>query len=226
MQTFLVHFGQLIIAFHAQKSVKHSNFIIRKDVKNVSCLAMKQKNNSWSEKRQNVPNFVVSGCVCDRGSLMSNGCCNSNSSSSFKFSCDGCKNSTGCCDKFEFCISCCMNPINVSYSYRFDINFQNIFITCIFIAERRAYVRVKWGQRFEQFASVERFRSIWALPRKMQNQFQVRELQKKSAEWNVKKISLLFLHFRSVQHENLYIDPQMKYCYSKGPSTVESNSEP
>ena len=36
------------------------------------------------------------------------------------------------------------------------------------------------------------------------------------------------LFFRSVQHENLYIDSKMKYCYSKGPvlTTPSNNDQP
>ena len=58
---------------------------------------------------------LFSGFVCKRNSVLSTGCCDKNSTSSLEFSCNGCKNSTGCCATFEFCVSCCMNPVNVSF---------------------------------------------------------------------------------------------------------------
>lgn len=58
--------------------------------------------------------LFFSGYVCKRNSVLANGCCDKNSTSSLEFSCNGCKNSTGCCATFEFCVSCCMNPVNVS----------------------------------------------------------------------------------------------------------------
>lgn len=54
------------------------------------------------------------GFICHRSDISSNGCCDRNSTSSLKYSCNGCTNSTGCCETFEFCVSCCMNPVNVS----------------------------------------------------------------------------------------------------------------
>ena len=53
------------------------------------------------------------GFICHRSDISSNGCCDRNSTSSLKYSCNGCTNSTGCCETFEFCVSCCMNPVNV-----------------------------------------------------------------------------------------------------------------
>ena len=67
-------------------------------------------------------NIFFSGFVCERSDVLSNGCCDSNSTTSFKFCCKGCNNSTGCCESFESCVSCCMNPVNVS-QYNFVLTW-------------------------------------------------------------------------------------------------------
>lgn len=120
------------------------------------------------------------GYICERSDVLSNGCCDTNSTTSFKFSCNSCNNSTGCCETFESCVSCCMNPINK-----------------------------------EELMSVLNEASALSnlLLLSVSDQFELCLAKCRTSS-------------RSVQHENLYIDPRMKYCYSKGPvlTTTSSNS--
>ena len=85
------------------------------------------------------------GYICHRSDIASNGCCDRNSTSSLKYSCNGCTNSTGCCETFEFCVSCCMNPVNVSYQYLFRVD-QKWLIYFNTFTERRTHVGVKRSQ--------------------------------------------------------------------------------
>lgn len=50
------------------------------------------------------------GFVCPRTELMSNGCCNSNSSETGKYVCTSCDQIVSCCGSYEDCISCCLRP--------------------------------------------------------------------------------------------------------------------
>eukprot|EP00093_Oithona_nana_P010805 10805.XXX_474508_475384_1 [CDS] Oithona nana genome sequencing. len=121
------------------------------------------------------------GFICHRSDISSNGCCDRNSTSSLKYSCNGCTNSTGCCETFEFCVSCCMNPVNK-----------------------------------EELMSVLNEASALSnlLLLSVSDQFELCLAKCRTSS-------------RSVQHENLYIDSKMKYCYSKGPVlTTPSNNQP
>merc|ERR1712062_213261 len=122
------------------------------------------------------------GFICHRSDISSNGCCDRNSTSSLKYSCNGCTNSTGCCETFEFCVSCCMNPLNK-----------------------------------EELMSVLNEASALSnlLLLSVSDQFELCLAKCRTSS-------------RSVQHENLYIDSKMKYCYSKGPvlTTPSNNDQP
>jgi len=50
------------------------------------------------------------GFVCPRTVLQSNGCCDTNSSSTKKYLCSSCDESYSCCASYEHCISCCLRP--------------------------------------------------------------------------------------------------------------------
>lgn len=52
------------------------------------------------------------GYVCSRNKLLTNGCCDSNESST-QYSCDTCNEKEGCCAVYEKCVSCCLNPNKV-----------------------------------------------------------------------------------------------------------------
>ncbi|KAG8456158.1 hypothetical protein GDO86_002090 [Hymenochirus boettgeri] len=49
------------------------------------------------------------GYVCERKELLANGCCNVNVPSTRLFSCESCL-PNGCCSRYEFCVSCCLQP--------------------------------------------------------------------------------------------------------------------
>jgi len=120
------------------------------------------------------------GYVCPRNIVLANGCCDKNSTSSLEFSCNGCKNSTGCCGTFEFCVSCCMNPVNKEELMQV-LNEASALSNLLLLS--------------------------------VSDQFELCLAKCRTSS-------------RSVQHENLYIDPHMKYCYSRGPvlTTVSSKT--
>ncbi|XP_055945320.1 SREBP regulating gene protein-like [Argiope bruennichi] len=49
------------------------------------------------------------GFVCPRQDVLSNGCCNIDSPSTSRYSCESCHDN-GCCSIYEYCISCCLQP--------------------------------------------------------------------------------------------------------------------
>ena len=64
------------------------------------------------------------GYICARYEVLPNGCCNIEveqtamvsssvpSSTKTRFSCETC-NPQGCCEIYEYCVSCCLDPIKV-----------------------------------------------------------------------------------------------------------------
>ncbi|XP_071179838.1 SREBP regulating gene protein-like [Mytilus edulis] len=49
------------------------------------------------------------GYICNRTELDNRGCCDVTLQHISKHRCDKCS-SNGCCEQFEFCVSCCLNP--------------------------------------------------------------------------------------------------------------------
>lgn len=49
------------------------------------------------------------GYVCSRTDILSSGCCNTDSETTKRYSCETCKEN-GCCSIYEYCISCCLHP--------------------------------------------------------------------------------------------------------------------
>ncbi|XP_042895483.1 SREBP regulating gene protein [Parasteatoda tepidariorum] len=49
------------------------------------------------------------GYVCSRHDVLSNGCCNVDSSTTSRYNCESC-HENGCCSIYEYCISCCLQP--------------------------------------------------------------------------------------------------------------------
>ncbi|XP_067008807.2 SREBP regulating gene protein isoform X2 [Anabrus simplex] len=49
------------------------------------------------------------GYVCSRIDILSTGCCNTETESTKRYSCETCKDN-GCCSIYEYCISCCLHP--------------------------------------------------------------------------------------------------------------------
>lgn len=54
------------------------------------------------------------GFICLRDDLLLTGCCNIKADKTHLYSCESC-NEDHCCEIFENCVSCCLNPDNVSY---------------------------------------------------------------------------------------------------------------
>lgn len=53
------------------------------------------------------------GFICTREDLLATGCCNIKADNTHLYHCDTCDDSH-CCEVFENCVSCCLNPDNVS----------------------------------------------------------------------------------------------------------------
>lgn len=56
------------------------------------------------------------GFICDRDDLLSTGCCNIKADNTHLYSCKSC-NEHHCCEVFENCVSCCLDPDNVCWLY-------------------------------------------------------------------------------------------------------------
>lgn len=145
------------------------------------------------------------GYVCKRSHLQSNGCCDS-SNISLKYSCRECKNSTGCCATFEFCVSCCMNPVNVR-------NLCHILASLLFLMMMFFLMSPQKEELMQILNEASALSNLLLLS--VSDQFELCLAKCRTSS-------------RSVQHENLYIDPHMKYCYSRGPAltTVANQQQP
>lgn len=53
------------------------------------------------------------GFICTRDDLLQTGCCNIKADNTVIYNCKSC-NDDHCCEIFENCVSCCLNPDNVS----------------------------------------------------------------------------------------------------------------
>lgn len=56
------------------------------------------------------------GFICAREDLLVTGCCNIQADNTHLYNCATC-NEHQCCEVFENCVSCCLNPDNVSGSF-------------------------------------------------------------------------------------------------------------
>lgn len=54
------------------------------------------------------------GFICDRDDVLATGCCNIKADNTHLYNCKSC-NENQCCEIFENCVSCCLNPDNVSF---------------------------------------------------------------------------------------------------------------
>ncbi|CDS42765.1 hypothetical protein EmuJ_001048200 [Echinococcus multilocularis] len=52
------------------------------------------------------------GYVCIRSNLLRTGCCDRTKRTSSRFICSTCS-SLRCCSVYEYCVSCCLNPVNL-----------------------------------------------------------------------------------------------------------------
>lgn len=70
------------------------------------------------------------GYVCERKNLLANGCCDVKVPSTKQYCCEGCLVS-GCCEVYEYCVSCCLQPSKQPLLERFlnraAVAFQNLF---------------------------------------------------------------------------------------------------
>lgn len=55
------------------------------------------------------------GFICQRNDVLPTGCCKIEAENTHLYACTSC-NHYQCCEVYEFCVSCCLNPDNVSIS--------------------------------------------------------------------------------------------------------------
>ena len=67
----------------------------------------------------------IPGFVCSRGDLSASGCCHSSGDSTKRYECSDCQNNN-CCSIYEHCVSCCLNPNNVSSTDCFGCKAFNV----------------------------------------------------------------------------------------------------
>lgn len=70
------------------------------------------------------------GFVCSRKDLSASGCCHSSGESTKRYECSDCQNNN-CCSIYEHCVSCCLNPNNVSCSDWFGLEASTVHIKFI-----------------------------------------------------------------------------------------------
>ena len=71
---------------------------------------------NWTKKLclgSNLLSSLFPGFVCNRKDLSASGCCHSGGESTKRYECRYCQNNN-CCSIYEHCVSCCLNPDNVS----------------------------------------------------------------------------------------------------------------
>lgn len=75
-------------------------------------------------------NIFFTGYVCSRTDILSSGCCNTDSETTKRYSCETCKEN-GCCSIYEYCISCCLHPDKVSMKKRYcNCRHQYSLLVC------------------------------------------------------------------------------------------------
>jgi len=79
--------------------------------------SLKEFNLTESETCRNSEQGVVliadeRGFICTRDDLLSTGCCNIKADNTHLYNCESC-NEDHCCELYENCVSCCLNPENV-----------------------------------------------------------------------------------------------------------------
>lgn len=61
------------------------------------------------------------GYVCERTAVLPGGCCDSNAAQTARYSCYSCQENH-CCEIYEYCVSCCLQPGKVSLHFCFSIS--------------------------------------------------------------------------------------------------------
>lgn len=84
--------------------------------------SLKEFNLTESETCRNSEQGVIliadeRGFICTRDDLLSTGCCNIKADNTHLYNCESC-NEDHCCELYENCVSCCLNPENVSNNQR------------------------------------------------------------------------------------------------------------
>lgn len=61
-------------------------------------------------------NLIVDerGFICLRDDLKSTGCCDIQAENTHIYYCESCNDVSKCCEVYEHCVSCCLNPDNVN----------------------------------------------------------------------------------------------------------------
>ena len=64
-------------------------------------------------------NLIVDerGFLCLRDDLKNTGCCNIQAENTHIYYCETCDDVSKCCDVYEHCVSCCLNPDNVNKQF-------------------------------------------------------------------------------------------------------------
>ncbi|CAG9802289.1 unnamed protein product [Chironomus riparius] len=72
-------------------------------------------------------NLIVDerGFLCSRDDLKSTGCCNIQAENTHIYYCETCDDVSKCCEVYEHCVSCCLNPDNVPLLQKAIAQAQN-----------------------------------------------------------------------------------------------------
>eukprot|EP00029_Vermamoeba_vermiformis_P005179 TRINITY_DN1727_c0_g1_i1.p1 TRINITY_DN1727_c0_g1~~TRINITY_DN1727_c0_g1_i1.p1 ORF type:complete len:446 (-),score=93.71 TRINITY_DN1727_c0_g1_i1:73-1353(-) len=65
------------------------------------------------------------GMVCPREEMNLFGCCNTTNTDRMPYSCETCDEKSHCCSAYEYCVSCCLNPVDNQFlEKRKDSSFR------------------------------------------------------------------------------------------------------
>lgn len=121
---FLLLFSRLsLIAFQSRKFQDDGEFeeIVYKRESPLIWRSLKEFTLNDTESCRNSEQGVhlicdERGFICPREDLLSTGCCNFKADNTHLYNCETC-NENHCCEVYENCVSCCLNPDNVSRAF-------------------------------------------------------------------------------------------------------------
>lgn len=92
------------------------------------------------------------GFLCSRDDLKSTGCCNIQAENTHIYYCETCDPASNCCEVYEHCVSCCLNPDNVSIkkcdSCVYDVSFITFSLSLGFDAPKSHFTSERSPKAF------------------------------------------------------------------------------
>ena len=126
--------------------------------------------------------------MCRRDDLQGNGCCHPNVTHTIQYACSECNADTGCCKLYEHCISCCMDPTKVRCH-------SNVFKSVSYV-----WFTLQKPVLMKVLNEAKSLKNILLLS--VSDHFELCLAKCRTSS-------------SSLQHENSYINPVNKHCFTK-----------